>query len=428
MTEQSNDDKRVLMPTPPEKTAADELDAAGKSLSEALRVSFIILKVIMVVLVVAFLASGFETVGPDEKALVLRFGKIRGVAEEERMLGPGLHWVLPYPIDKLVRIPVEKTVNLAINSFWYYQKPQEILAEGAKIRPGPTLDPIRDGYCITRSEKQKFAIRGSDGSDYNIIHCKWQLTYRIDDPERFFKNVYVEAVRPGQIYFDVITRSITPLLEGLFEDAVVNTMVNYTIDGVMFEKVASVTDHVKRLFQENLDKIESGIKVVSVQLTRRNWPRQVREAFLASIRASQERQTAISEAKSYAEKTLNETAGAVAEELFEVLEGKTISEEEEKLLWDNIAGEAKVKITDAQTYRARVVETAEADAKYLQELLPEYRKRPELVLQAIYWDAIEQVLRNAGEKFIIQPAEGIKAHEIRVIIDRDPTIKRKSGQ
>jgi len=205
-------------------------------------------------------------------------------------------------------------------------------------------------------------------------------------------------------------------------------MVNYTIDEVMFEKVASVTDHVKRLFQENLDKIESGIKVVSVQMTKPIWPRQVDEAFLDSIRASQERQTAISEAKSYAEKTLNETAGAVAEELFEVLEGKTVSEEEEKLLWDNIAGEAKVIMTDAQTYRTRVVETAEADAKYLQELLPEFRKRPKLVLHGIYWDAIEQVLTNAREKFIIQPAEGIKAHEIRVIIDRDPTIKRKSGE
>jgi len=427
MTGQSNDNKEVLIPTPPEKGAADEFDAAGKSLSEALRVSFVILKVIMVVLVIAFLASGIRTVGSDEKALVLRFGKIRGVGEK-RILGPGLKLLFPYPIHEVVKIPVEKRVNLAINSFWYYQKPREILAEGAKTRPAPELDPIRDGYCITRSEKQKFAVTGSDGSDYNIIHCKWQLTYQIDDPERFFKNVYVEVIRPDQIYFDVIKRSITPLLEDLFEDAVVSAMVNYTIDEVMFEKVASVTDHVKRLFQENLDKIESGIKVVSVQMTKPIWPRQVDEAFLDSIRASQERQTAISEAKSYAEKTLNETAGAVAEELFEVLEGKTVSEEEEKLLWDNIAGEAKVIMTDAQTYRTRVVETAEADAKYLQELLPEFRKRPKLVLHGIYWDAIEQVLTNAREKFIIQPAEGIKAHEIRVIIDRDPTIKRKSGE
>ena len=36
----------------------------------------------MVVLILAFLASGFKTVGSDEQALVLRFGKIRGVGED----------------------------------------------------------------------------------------------------------------------------------------------------------------------------------------------------------------------------------------------------------------------------------------------------------------------------------------------------------
>jgi hypothetical protein len=131
----------------------------------------------------------------------------------------------------------------------------------------------------------------------------------------------------------------------------------------------------------------------------------------------------ISDARSYAETTLNETAGGVAEELFEVLNGRTVSEEEEKFLWENLAGEAKVRIADARVYRARVVDTAKASADYLQKLLPEYRKRPELVLQEIYWDAIEQVLTNTGEKFIIQPAQGVKGHEIRVIVNRNPNLK-----
>jgi membrane protease subunit HflK len=422
MTAENKNTNNGLGPEPPAKSAGEELDAGGKSLSEALRVSFIILKVIMIVLVVAFLVSGLETVGSDEQAIVLRFGKIRGVGEE-RILGPGLHWVFPYPIDEIVRIPVEKTVNLAINSFWYYQSPQEILAEGRRHRPPSKLDPVIEGYCITRSEKEKLARTGSDGSDYHLVHCKWQLTYQIDDPERFFRNVYVEDVKPGQIYFDVITRSITPLLEGLFEDAVVTALVNYTIDEVMFEKVATVKDHVNKLLQDNLEKIDSGIKVVSVELTNKIWPRQVHLAFLASLKASQERQRMISDARSYAETTLNETAGGVAEELFEVLNGKTISEEEENFLWENLAGEAKVRIADARVYRARIVDTAKASADYLQELLPEYRKRPELVLQEIYWDAIEQVLTNAGERFIIQSAEGVKGHEIRVIVNRNPNLK-----
>ena len=428
MAEQNNQNNRELIPQSPKKPAGDELDAAGKSLSEALRISFIILKIIMIVLVVVFLASGFRTVEPDEQALVLRFGKIRGVGEG-RILGPGLKWVFPYPIDKIVKIPVAKKQNLPINSFWYYQKPSELLPPGptTRIRAPATLNPVIDGYCITRSEEQSQTIAGFTGSDYNIVHCKWQLTYKIDDPERFFKNTYTEDVKPGQSYADVITKSIKPLLEHLFEEAVVTAMVNYTID----EAISSqdrIPKHVKRLLQEKLDRIESGIAVVSVQLTDITWPRQVDNAFLASIKASQESQKAISEAKGYAENTLNETAGPIAVQLFIALKDETIPEEEKELLWSQLAGQAQEKIAGARAYRTKVVETTKANAEYLQKLLPEYRKRPELVVQKIYQDAIEYVLSNADEKIIIQPTEGTKGKEIRLLINRDPTIKPKSKQ
>jgi membrane protease subunit HflK len=425
MAEQNN---KELIPKSPQKPAGDELDAAGKSLSEALRISFIILKIIMIVLVVVFLASGFRTVEPDEQALVLRFGKIRGVGEN-RILGPGLKWVFPYPIDKIVKIPVAKKQNLPINSFWYYQIPSELLPPGprTRIRVPPTLDPVKDGYCITRSEERSQTIAAFTGSDYNLVHCKWQLTYKIDDPERFFKNTYTEDVKPGQSYGDVIAKSIKPLLEHLFEEAVVTAMVNYTID----EAISSqdrIPKHVKKLLQEKLDRIESGIAVVSVQLTDITWPRQVDNAFLASIKASQESQKAISEAKGYAENTLNETAGPIATKLLEALEDETTQEEEEELLWSQLAGQAQEKIAGARAYRTKVVETARANAEYLQKLLPEYRKRPELVVQKIYQDAIEYVLNNADEKLIIQPTEGSRGREIRILLNRDPTIKPKKPE
>ena len=426
--QQSNKD---LQPQAPDKSASEDLDAAGKSLSEALRISFIVLKVIMIVLVIAFLASGFKTVGSDEQALVLRFGKIRGVGEK-RVLKPRAwpYWVFPYPVDTMVKIPVEKKVDLTVRSFWYYQSQERMLSEPSieKTRVLPELDPIRDGYCITRSERQDESISGSGGSDYNIVHSKWQLTYKIDDPERFFKNVYVEEVKPGDIYFDVITESITPLLQGLFEDVIVTAIVNYTIDDVMYEQVARLTDDVKKLLQEKFDTIESGIKVVRIQLTDRTWPLQVNEAFTALVTASQDRQTAISQAQTYAESTLNETAGPVAEKLFLALNNDTISEEEMELLWSQLAGKAQEKITQARAYRTKVVANARANAEYFQELLPEYRKHPELVVQKIYQDAIERIFDNAVEKFVIQPTEGTKETEFRILLNRDPSLKPKTGK
>ncbi|MCJ7778909.1 MAG: SPFH domain-containing protein [Sedimentisphaerales bacterium] len=409
--------------------AQDKLDAAGKSLFEALRVSFAILKVIMIVLVFIFLASGFRTVGSDEQALVLRFGKIRGIGEE-RLLGPGLHWVFPYPIDEIIKIPVQKKVNLPIDSFWYSLTATELLSEGQKVkgRVPEKLNPVKDGYCITRGENQDRLIAGITDSDYNIIHCKWQLTYKIDDPERFFRNVYVNlaAIEAGQNYTDVISKEVTPLLENMVADAVVPAMAYYTIDDIMFEHVARVTQHVTKLLQEKLDRIGSGIQVVSMQLTDRIWPRQVDDAFQRSITASQESQKAISQARTYYDNTLNGAAGPVAEQLYAALHDKAVTEGDKELLWSQLAGAGQEKIDQARAYRTKVVESAKANADYLHRILPEFRKRRELITRDIYAAALEQVLNYADEKFIIQPAEGSAGTEIRISLNRDPTIKPKS--
>ena len=452
MTKEQNseDNKNSPLPTPV-VPARDELDAAGKSLSEALRISFIILKVIMIVLIVAFLASGFETVDSEEQAIVLRFGRIQTI------LDPGPHWILPYPIDEIVKIPVKTQVNLPINSFWYYQSQADMLAERQRpVRPDQPLEPLRDGYCITRGENRIEtaatagtynqatpggavnvgnvggglgpAETGADGSDYNIVHTKWQLSYQISDPERFFRNIHVEDFEPGDVYFNVITESITPLLKDLFEDSVVTAMVNYTIDEAISSR-EMIPRHVKRLMQEKLDILESGINVVSVQLTKSECPPQVKIAFEASTTASQTSETTVTEAKTYAENTLNKAGGPVA---FALLKDKNsvgeLSEQEQELLWSQLAGTAREKIAEARAYRAKVVETAKANADYLERLLPEYRQRPKLVIQKIYLDAIEQIFANANEKFVIQTTGGTKGSQMRVLLNRDPSLKPKRSK
>ena len=419
MTKQNREDNKDLQLQSPEKGADDKLDLGFQYLSNALRLSFIALKLIMIALVILFLASGFRTVGPDEEALVLRLGKIRGVGEE-RILGPGAHWVFPYPIDEIVKIPVEKKVNLAINSFWYYQTGQEIVS-GTKRQVPPTqpLNPVRDGYCITSSEKQSAEIAGVDGSDYNIVHSKWQLTYQIVDSESFFRNVYVGDIKPGQDYFDVITRSINPLLKAVFDDAVVTAMVHYSIDEALSSQ-DRIPNHVKKLMQQKLaEQMNSGIEVVSVQLTDITWPRQVDLAFQAFITASNDKEERISKARTYTENTLNAAAGPVARELFAALHDETVREQEKDLLWSRAAGAAQATIARARAYATKVVEDAEADAEYLNKILPEYRQRPELVIQKIHRDAVVHVLEKADKKIMIQRTEGEGGREVWIRVGED---------
>lgn len=364
----------------------NELDAASKSLVDALRISFIILKLIMVVLVVMFIVSGIFRVEENEKALILRFGKFRG--GQANLLGPGLEWAFPEPIDEIIKIPVTDVQTMEIDSFWYFETPQEKL--GGRAFPQPTLDPVKDGYSLTRNDA---ALSGS--MDFNIVHSKWKLNYRIGRPEKFFRNVYVRAPQPGETFFEAASETVEPLLKNIASNAIVTTMVRYSIDEAIVSE-EKISSDVEEIVQDKLDAIECGIVVDSMQVSGRiTWPRQVNEDFQASNKASNESQKLISEAKAYAKTILSEAEGASAQ-----------------------------IIADAQADRMTVVETAKANAEYLEQLLPEYRKRPKLVLQKIYQDAIEEVLNNADEKIFIQPDISGQSREVRVQINRDPSIKK----
>jgi membrane protease subunit HflK len=233
----------------------------------------------------------------------------------------------------------------------------------------------------------------------------------------------MDNIPTGKGYSDVIAENINPFLRTIVEDAVVSAMVHYTIDEALFEQVSLMTERVRRQVQRKLDKTESGIEVSSIQLTDKTWPRQVDRAFQASIQASQKRQTMVNEAQSYRENTLNEAAGPVASQLYKVIKSDDVPEERREELWQRAAGQTREILSDARTYRTTIVEEAKADVEYLQQILPEYRKRPKLVLQEIYQNTVSEVLDNAKEKMIIQPSDDAESKELRVLINRDPAIK-----
>ena len=80
------------------------VDAGSQALAEALRSSFAIVKVVMVLLVLLFLASGFFTVGPQERAILLRFGRPVGKAKR-RCSCRGCIGRSPIPLTRASRSP-----------------------------------------------------------------------------------------------------------------------------------------------------------------------------------------------------------------------------------------------------------------------------------------------------------------------------------
>lgn len=399
-----------------ERILDEQLDAAGQSLRRALKMSFSILKVIIAVLLVVFACSGIFQVQQDEKAILLQFGKIKGP-----VIDPGIKFAFPEPINEIIRIPVKRELSIPIDSFWYYETPQEKL-NPVKRQITKPLNPLEDGYCLTRNE----SLEGMAGTDYNIVHSAWTITYKINSPKHFFENVYLRDREPGEDLLEAAADTLNPLIRSLASNAIVRTMVKYTIDEAI-KSEAKIAGDVKIILQDKLDQVQCGIKIGDVRASRIVWPRQVDEAFQASSNARQESDRIRIDASSYKEMLLTNTGGSGAEDILEQLKQPGLSQTQQEELVAKLSGQVQTEISEARLYRTKVVEDAKANAEYMQKLLPEYRKNPELVLQKIYQDAIEQVLAGADEKIFMQTREGLP-DEIRLMLNRDPNIKKEKAK
>jgi len=154
----------------------------------------------------------------------------------------------------------------------------------------------------------------------------------------------------------------------------------------------------------------------------------VDQAFQAFFSASQTSGQAITQARSYAETTLNKAAGQMAEPLYQALQDPSATGVPLAALWAQVTGEAQDTIAQAQTYQTRVVERARANADYLLRILPTYQKTPQLVLQEIYLNAMQQILNNVEEKFILDKSANAQQREVRILVNRDALLKPKQSQ
>ncbi|HVU26962.1 MAG TPA: protease modulator HflK [Verrucomicrobiae bacterium] len=348
-------------PTPP---APD--DAGSQALSEALRSSFTIVKIAMALLILAFLSSGFFTVGPQEKAVILRFGKPVGEGQKA-LLNSGLHWSFPYPIDEVVRIPITEIQQVSSTVGWYQTTPEQELS-GEEIPAGPSLTPGVDGYAIT--------------ADDNIIHTRAKLYYRIEDPIHFV--------------FDFVNASNA--VQNALNNAILYTAAHFKVDDVLINNKAGFRDEVRQRVEDLIEKEQLGIVVDNCE-TESIPPRQLQNVFAQVATARENRSKLLNDAHSYENQVTNAAAGQAA----------TI-------------------IAQAQSGSARYVELLTADAKRFSDLLPKYENNPSLFEQQTLIAAMGGILTNVQDKiYLPQRADG-KPRELRLLLNREPPAPNGAAQ
>ncbi|MCC6661695.1 MAG: hypothetical protein IT437_12505 [Phycisphaerales bacterium] len=398
------------------------MDPANQSLAEALRITFWILQLGMLVIFGLFLLSGFQTVKENEKGIRLLFGRVTS----DQPLDPGFQFSWPYPIGELVKVGTGDAVQVEIDeAFWpsltTAQKTQSI----AELAPtgGLQLKPGTDGSLIT--------------SDRALAHTKWSVLYTRVDPTAYARNIAQEGDQEIKI------------VRAAVERGVVQAMANTTIDDLLRQtsgEQGAVAQRARQVAQESLDRVGSGLRIDTLTLRDKIPPLSVVQAFSNVQSAEQKASQAREKAEGDARNTLQTMAGAAHPYLMEriaayekatdtgdaagqerlmgeiedLLDGRPVTEDG-RTLENLVSGKVTLLMNEAEEYRSTIVSKRRGELALFRAKLEQFRASPRVVVQRDWSDAMATLLaRDSVEAFML-PA-GMTT--LDVLLNPDPELRK----
>ena len=248
--------------------------------------------IVLGLIAVSAIATSIYSVPADSEGVILRFGKVK-----KEVVKPGLHMKLPFMIDRVYKVPVERQLK------------QEF---------GFGTEGARDKTQFSSERSVRDAEKSMVSGDLNAAQVDWVVQYRITKPELYL--------------FEV--RSPRETLRDASESIMREVIGDRSIDEVITIGRDDIQIVAREKLQKLLDDYKMGMTVQQIQLKEVNPPLQVKPAFNEVNEAQQEQETSvnvangeyqkvipqakgqadqkISEAEGYATQRINEAEGDVA--------------------------------------------------------------------------------------------------------------------
>jgi len=191
------------------------------------------------------------TVNPEEVGVIQRFGKYLSTTQ------PGLHFKIPFGVDKLTKVKVK-----------------HVFKEEFGFR---TLQAgVRTKYSSQSYNQEAIMLTG----DLNIADVEWIVQYRIKDPVKYLFNV----------------RNVEETMHDVSESVVREVVGDRSVDEVIVLNRKEIADKSQVMLQEQLDIYNAGLEIVTINMQNVNPPKAVQPAFNNVNSAKQEKERIINEA------------------------------------------------------------------------------------------------------------------------------------
>ena len=221
-----------------------------------------------VAIVVLWLASGFDTVQPNEVGLNLVFGRYTSKTSS------GLNYNWPYPIGAVIKPKVTDQNAIDVG----FQTRGSL--RGA--RPDDVDDVPAESLMLT--------------GDQNIADVKSRVIWQID------------PVSPENYVFNMISPRET--VKAVAESAMRELVGRTPIQRLLTADRSQIEPAAQQLIQSVLDRYKAGVRILQVQLLPVDPPQQVISSFKDVTVAQQDRDRLQNEAESYANGVVPNARGA----------------------------------------------------------------------------------------------------------------------
>ena len=291
----------------------------------------------------AWLLSGFYTVGPNEIGLNLVFGKYLGKTQA------GLNYNLPAPIGDVTKLAV---TDRNVTDVGFHGEPS---AERHRNNGQPHASQPQ----IAEAPEESLMLTG----DENIADIKFRVVWQID------------PAKPEDYAFNVANPRAT--VKAVAESAMREIVGQSQIQKILTADRKLIEPACQQLMQKVLDDYHSGVMVLQVLLLSVDPPQSVIAAFRDVTAAQQDLQRLGNEAEAYANRVVPEARGAAAR-----------------------------IIQEAEAYREQTVAEARGQAGRFDKIYAQYKNAPSLTRQRLYIETMERVLGGAEKVVIDDPSKG----------------------
>ena len=280
---------------------------------------------VLIGILAIWLLTGIYVVGPDEVGVVRTFGEFTRVTQS------GLNWKFPSPIEtaNTPKVTEVKRIEFGFRS-------------------------LKNGQYRT-VEKESLMLTG----DENIVDAEMIVQYKIKDPVKYLFNI----VEPEL--------TVREAAEASLRTVVGRNKIDETLTTGKF----TIQEETKEQVQSILDKYESGIHIVAVQLQDVSPPKEVIGAFKDVASAKEDKNRMINQAEGYRNDVIPKARG-----------------------------EAEAMIRDAEGFKESRIKRAEGDATKFTTILKEYKKAKSITEKRLYLETMEKVLPGI-DKIIVPDKE-----------------------